>query len=939
MKRFMMLAAFALALILVVVYADPLPAVTVRALYPQNQGDMIVICYPAVADAYGRASARSADPVYGYVYSVTCEPGTKLIPDTPYDVKMFNLAPGTDVEVGQDIFGGACTDMSRVISNARGPFNVRLRGPVRLDVTNLGAGKRAVITVAITQAIDFSQVGEGEGEAVVCDMAPVGTPDALDLYEGDTATFSITTTGGYPPYKYQWAAGTTNNEIEGATTSVLTISNVVTDFTGDLFCNLKDSSYPECGVTTSNTMALTTKPVLAFTTQPASDSVCAGTQKTFYVEPTGGYTPYTYQWRTNTSNVSGATESTFTRQSDQPVECLWFQAPFTSWSWGDGWSHVDNTVSHAAGAGSFLTALHADQKHPLLSSREVALTVVVDSISGGYILLYIDNGSPFMICTPGTHYANVSIGTGNKDVKIYAGPNIVCRISSFSAIQNQDPGPGTLSVDCRVGDSPEFGDPASVEGGPATLTIWECNAGVAVAPGTGSAHLTEAYTFSVTVTGGQTPYTYQWMKNASTTVVYGATHSSYRIDVVGTGNQDNYWCRVRDVHTPTSPDLTPTGNLVVAAIPSFAVNPIADTACAGTTHDFSVTAQGGFPPYFYQWVKTAQHATIQGATQTKYTTGSLTSADATDYYCLLRDNIETPSVYSLGAALTVDPCNLAIQTPPPSYSAYIGASYVFSILATGGSAPLAYQWAKTHTNTPISNATLSTYTLTSVATADGNNYFCRVRDAYYNTLNQQVWCNTAALTVGITPTLATSPVGGTRYQGESFTFSLSAQDGFPPYTYWWARGGGATIQGATQTALTITNIQTGDLGDYYGGFWDALTTNVGATKATLSNPAPTITTQPVSGTRLDTQNYKFTCVPANGMTPYAYQWYRGTVGAGTPLPTIMTDGFPNIAGASSSCLTLVCVGSEFTADYQCKIGDQYAAGRAYSNTANLTVTP
>jgi hypothetical protein len=78
------------------------------------------------------------------------------------------------------------------------------------------------------------------------------------------------------------------------------------------------------------------------------------------------------------------------------------------------------------------------------------------------------------------------------------------------------------------------------------------------------------------------------------------------------------------------------------------------------------------------------------------------------------------------------------------------------------------------------------------------------------------------------PTLLTQPSGQTCYWGSSVTFT-AAVTGVNPLTYRWQKAG-ATIPGATNPALVLTNLQITNAGNY-----DLLVTNVDGSMT--SNPA------------------------------------------------------------------------------------------------------
>jgi len=153
-------------------------------------------------------------------------------------------------------------------------------------------------------------------------------------------------------------------------------------------------------------------------------------------------------------------------------------------------------------------------------------------------------------------------------------------------------------------------------------------------------------------------------------------------------------------------------------------HPQSQTKNTGESVTFTVTATGGTPPYTYQWRKNGTN--ISGATASSYTKANLTEADAGAYTVVVRDS-STPqqTATSNTANLTVTG-TLQITQHPQSQTKNTGESVTFTVTATGGTPPYAYQWRKNGTN--ISGATASSYTKANLAEADAGAYTVVVRD-------------------------------------------------------------------------------------------------------------------------------------------------------------------------------------------------------------------
>jgi alpha-tubulin suppressor-like RCC1 family protein len=126
--------------------------------------------------------------------------------------------------------------------------------------------------------------------------------------------------------------------------------------------------------------------------------------------------------------------------------------------------------------------------------------------------------------------------------------------------------------------------------------------------------------------------------------------------------------------------------------------------------------------------------------------------------------------------------------------------------SASGSLPLAYQWQVNGTN--INGATGTSLSLSNVQMADAGNYTVVVANAFGATTSA-----VSALTVtGTPPTLMAQPVSQQAAVGATVSFSVSAL-GAQPFTYQW-RFYGSNIAGATGTSLTFSNVQMSNDGPY-----------------------------------------------------------------------------------------------------------------------------
>ena len=187
--------------------------------------------------------------------------------------------------------------------------------------------------------------------------------------------------------------------------------------------------------------------------------------------------------------------------------------------------------------------------------------------------------------------------------------------------------------------------------------------------------------------------------------------------------------------------------------------------------------------------------------------------------------------------------------------------------------------------------------------------------------NSQFVLDNVAISVGpfaAPPVIVMQPVNRTVSSGGMATFLVTA-GGTPPLSYQWSFNG-TNLMGATNTTLTLTNVQFSQAGNYVllvtNAFGSVLSSNASLTVLAVSpaiNSQPTNQTVFVGGTVI-------LCVTAAGSLPLSYQWsFNGT----------------NLSGATNSSLTLNNVQFSQTGNYAVLVTNSY--GLVTSSNAMLTV--
>lgn len=267
-----------------------------------------------------------------------------------------------------------------------------------------------------------------------------------------------------------------------------------------------------------------------------------------------------------------------------------------------------------------------------------------------------------------------------------------------------------------------------------------------------------------------------------------------------------------------------------------------------------------------------------------------------------------------------------ISNQPASVTNAADTTATFRVVA-GGTAPLAYQWRKNDASLSnggnISGATTTNLTLTTVSQADAASYTVVITNSVGS-----ITSAVAILTVIDPPAIASPPANRTNAAGTTATFAVSAT-GTGPLSYQWRKNGvgfsnGGNVSGATTTNLTLTSVSQSDAASYTVAITNSAgsVTSAVATLTVLLPPA--ITSQPTNQTSSAGTTVAFT-VSATGADPLSYQWrFFGT---------------NNLAGATSSSMTLSKIHLADAGDYSVVITNTLGAVTSSVATLNVTVPP
>lgn len=327
----------------------------------------------------------------------------------------------------------------------------------------------------------------------------------------------------------------------------------------------------------------------------------------------------------------------------------------------------------------------------------------------------------------------------------------------------------------------------------------------------------------ITISGGITPYTYEWNGISSPSANLSAPAGNYTLVVT-----DANGCDVTSIQYTIDASASP----VISGTPA-----ITHVTCTTQGSITGLTVSGGTQPYNYTWNAVPS------------TTPDLTNATAGQYVFIVTD---AAGCVSQSGPHTINqiPAHTLGGTAVITDVTCTQAGGITGITVSGGTQPYTYTWNGVPSSTiNLVNAIAGTYTLV-VTDANG----CTQNSGPYVVNGEDV--PTVAGTVVITN--ATCLVGGS-------ISGLSVSGGTAPYTYEW--------NGSTSATINTNNL---DPDDYTLIVTDANGCTATSGPYTVAAPSqPLIGANPVVIPATCLQGGSITISVSGGTTPYTYSWNGG----------------------------------------------------------------
>ncbi|MBI5767106.1 MAG: immunoglobulin domain-containing protein [Verrucomicrobia bacterium] len=253
----------------------------------------------------------------------------------------------------ETIPGGTVTLSVVVFSQTPVSYQWRRGGSPLSDGTGVTGATTSSLTLTNVQAADLGSFdlvatnaqgsATSAAAAVSFAVAPsiTTTSSTLPVAQGATISLTVATTGS-APMTYQWrrngAILLDSAAVTGANRAKLTLPNIQSAAAGTYSVTVSNQAGSATATLAIINVFVPTPPTI--TTQPQSASVDAGQSVTFSVA-VSGTSPFTYEWRKNSTAIPGATNATLTLANVQGADAGIYSVSVTN---AAGWLNSANAT-------------------------------------------------------------------------------------------------------------------------------------------------------------------------------------------------------------------------------------------------------------------------------------------------------------------------------------------------------------------------------------------------------------------------------------------------------------------------------------------------------------------------------------------------------------------------------------------------------------------
>jgi hypothetical protein len=717
------------------------------------------------------------------------------------------------------------------------------------------------------------------------DLTITTQPTNVNECIGGTNTMTVAVSGGSGAISYQWQSSPdgstnwTNATGAGATSSTYTPSSAVAGTT--YYRVLVNAANNGCDQVVSNTATAIITEDITITTQPTNVTECIGGTNTMTVAISGGSGAITYQWQssldgsTNWTNATGAGATTSTYTPSSTVAGTTYYRVLVNAANNGCEQAVSNTATAIISPDLAVVTQPTDVSECVGGTN--TMTVAVSGGSGA--ITYQWQQSP-----NGTNSWTNATGAG-ATTDTYTPSSAVAGTTYYRVLVNA----ANSGCDQVVSNNAVALIIADIVITTQPTNVTECIGGT--------------NTMTVAISGGSGAITYQWQSspdgstNWTNATGAGATTDTYTPSSAVAGTT-YYRVLVNAANSGCDQTVSNTATAIISPDLTMTTQPTDVSECIGGTNTMTVAVSGGSGSITYQWQQSPNgtdswtNATGAGATTTTYTPSS--AAAGTTYYRVLinASNSGCDQVVSNTATAIISP-DLIVTTQPTSIIECIGGAATMTVVISGGSGAITYQWQQSPNGTSgWANATgagATTATYTPESAVAGTTYY-RVLINAANAGCDQVISNTATAIISPDLVVTTQPTNVTECIGGNQTMTVAVTGGSGTISYQWQQSPNgtsswvnATGAGATSTTYMPESTVAGTT--YYRVLINASSTGceqaISNTATAIISPDLAITNQPIGFSECVGGIMTLEVSISGGTGTVNYQWQQSTTGTGS----------------------------------------------------------
>lgn len=765
-----------------------------------------------------------------YVVTVTdangCKTSAAYNVDTPNEIVI--VADRTDVSCNNANDGS----IDVTVSGGTAPYAYAWSNSANTeDLTGLTGGSYTITVTDANGCPATTTVVIEEPNTLVMSAVPT---DVL-CAGGADGTVDLTVTGGTAPYSYYWSTGDTTQDLTGLIEGLYSV--IVTDANG---C----SSQLTVGVNTINTLVLNIA---------TTNSGCNETVGVASISVSGGSAPYQYLWSTGdtTALIDSLAAGPYSVTVIDANGCTAEESQTIVGPAPISVSIVSTPSECGEDNGTAEVIIGGIIANPAILWSNGDTTAFIDGLApGAYTVTVTDpNGCSEEITTSVANSSNITIALTATDAN--------CGSNNGSVASTVTGGNGIYSYLWSTGDT--TGSITGVGAGTYTLTVTDSsgcmNFEIASVGNIDGPSITLASvvnpscanaqgSIDIDVTGGTTPYTYNWSNTANTQDISGLGSGPYSVTVT-----DANGCSATAATTISVPDELE----MIAAYQHVTCNDAGDGV-------IDITTTGGTAPYTYAWSgglpAQEDQSNLLGGTY------NVTVTDANGCSATTLVTIAEPDQLTLSAAATDVLCNN-------------GTDGSIDLTITGGTAGYTILWSNGATTEDLTGVTAGLYV---VAVTDTNGCTAQL-----------------AVTVGTANSLTLNTAVTNATCGDSNgSAAVFVSGGSAPYTYAWASG------------AAISNIDSLQPGIYPVTVTDAngcsASENV-VVEATSDIDVAISATNVQCGTA---NSGSIDLTVTGGSAPYTYNW-SGTTQTGANISGLASGTYNATITDDAGCSSVVSV--------------------------------